>query len=531
MKHNLIFRGKLVQEKQNIVICILLLIYTFLCGNFVPIAKAAKLSCGEYILLQLVNHYYVIYALCIYWFYWSFQDFKKNSSIQMLRYRSYTRYFTLRIGYAFFVILVLVLLHILIPLIIGSINLCFSFQYQGHEIEGFYSDSLNILFYFAKFVPKLPIAILVTSLYLAIGLLFIYEIMFFCQQALGDKYAIIAMIFILLNIMVGFKTQIDENMLECLFLNNYFILHHPLLLVGKTSVLYNLLIMFLVSIFMCMWTVTQKRGRKRNLKDKDYISSKLSGKIWFIVAFSLTMLVLKIIPAIMVKDSFTDYCFNLVKGYSKSPNDLIDMISYLFFYIVPIVYIDAFLDNEKRNKNLIIQLRYGSIRKWEHQITVSSLYFLARYFSIYWLIQLLSIIPMYFITRNNSVSNYQEIAEFYAVDVKLQYLIALSIIASFFELILVWILNIILTQKTNNMTIAFVLTYTGYAIGILMPQNAIKKWILFGDASLETIMMKIGTTGIHSFLLSEIGLYFITLSALSFVYYFVRRESRHDQYY
>lgn len=521
-----IIRGKLVNERYNKIIWILLAVYTFLCGSFIPAAKAANLSCGEYVLLQLVNHYYIVYGLCIYWLFWCLQDLKEYSALQLIRSKNYVSYFTCRIGYALVVIAAIVLLHILIPLIIGCLNLELDFGYQGHKIVGFYSDSLNILLKFSTIFLNLPFAILITGLYLIIGLLFIYELLFFCQQLWGNKYTILAVILVLLNIMLGFKTQIDESMLEVLFLNNYFIIHHPLFLVGKFVPLLNILLMVMVSIALWKFAVLKNKTVKNKRYGTAYIDEKLSGNKRLIVIFSLVMAVLKIIPAIMAGESFMDYCFRLVKGYTKNLHGFIDMLAYVFFFIMPIVFIDIFWDDEKTNRNLLIQYRYNSAKRWNRKIAIRSLCFMIRYFFIYWGIQMLSIIPMHLITNKNTLSDYPQIAQFYGVDVKLQYLVGASLVFNFMELLVVWILNAILVKTINNTTIAFVATYIGYALGVLIPTDSIKKWILFGDASLETMMQKIGTMGMKTFFWEEVCIYVAAFMCLVIIFYMIDRKEK-----
>lgn len=521
-----IIRGKLVNERHNKVIWLLLAVYTFLCGSFIPAAKAANLSCGEYVLLQLVNHYYIVYGLCIYWLFWCLQDLKEYSALQLIRSKNYVSYFTCRIGYALVVIVAIVLLHILIPLIIGCLNLELDFGYQGHKIVGFYTDSLNILLKFSTIFLNLPFAILITGLYLIIGLLFIYELLFFCQQLWGNKYTILAVILVMLNIMLGFKTQIDESMLEVLFLNNYFIIHHPLFLVGKFVPLLNILLMVMVSIALWKFAVLKNKTVKNKRYGTAYIDEKLSGNKRLIVIFSLVMAVLKIIPAIMAGESFMDYCFRLVKGYTKNLHGFIDMLAYVFFFIMPIVFIDIFWDDEKTNRNLLIQYRYNSAKRWNRKIAIRSLCFMIRYFFIYWGIQMLSIIPMHLITNKNTLSNYPQIAQFYGVDVKLQYLVGASLVFNFMELLVVWILNAILVKTINNTTIAFVATYIGYALGVLIPTDSIKKWILFGDASLETMMQKIGTMGMKTFFWEEVCIYVAAFMCLVIIFYMIDRKEK-----
>lgn len=530
-----IIRGKLVNERHNKVIWLLLLIYTFWCGASVRAAREAGLSCGEYILSLLINHYYIVYGLCLYWLFWCLQDLKEYSALQLIRSKNYVSYFICRIGYALVIIVGIILLHILIPLIIGCLNLGFDFRYQGHE---------NILLKFSTIFPSLPFAILITSLYMIIGFLFIYELLFFCQQLWGNKYTILAVVLILLDIMLGFKSQIDENMFEVLFLNNYFILHHPMLLVGKYVPLLNLLIMLLLSIALWKLTVSKKRGRtyivrgvktgtaenkiviskKRKKHGTAYIDEKLWGRKWIIVTFSLAMAALKMLPAIMADESLTDYCFRLVKGYPKNPNGFTDMLAYVFFFIVPMVFIDAFWDSEKTNRNLLIQFRYESIQSWKREVRNRSLCFLIRYFLIYWGIQILSIVPAYFIADKKALSDYPQIAQFYGIDIKLQYLMGISIILSLMELLMVWILNAILIKIINNTTLAFVVTYAGYGVGMLIPMDSIKEWIMFGNASLYTIMQKAGARGMKSFLIEETCVYMLVFAGLAIILYVISRR-------
>lgn len=246
MKIMLNIRNEVFREK-NYSLIVLLLIYAFLCGSNISIAISAGLSVSEYIMFLLSDHYYLVYGFFFYGLYWIFKDVRQDLNLEMIRYESYQRYYCFRNAVAFIKIGLYVAIHAVVAAIIGFVFIGFKFGFTGYEIEGYYNSTLETVLIIRKYFTTPWSAILAVMVFLTLGLFYMYELLFYIHKIRGDIAEIITMMIIIVNVMIGFKSQIDESILQLFFLNNYFILHHGLFSCGKVVVIINVIIMISVS--------------------------------------------------------------------------------------------------------------------------------------------------------------------------------------------------------------------------------------------------------------------------------------------
>lgn len=260
MMNKLSLQEALQQELNNKLLWGILLIYTFIGGTYLALAKDMHASLNEYILLLLSNHYYLIYGLLFFFLFWSAHNMKRKNDLEIIRYQSYSNYFFNHLKSVFIKILLWLVMHIIIAFMLGISNMGFKTGFRAHEIPEYYSENVQMLFMFREYFKAPVLAIIAVISFLSFGFMFIYTIVFTCFQLYGNRISIIVILIVLANIFIGFKTTFDEGPLCFLFFNNYFILHHALFLNGISAVFIVLGIQI-----MSMWILWRKLiCKKRN---------------------------------------------------------------------------------------------------------------------------------------------------------------------------------------------------------------------------------------------------------------------------
>lgn len=501
------------KEKNNYFLVLLFMIFAFICGSNVAMAKAAGLSTCEFVLLCITDHYYIIYGLFFYGIYWMFKDSKDDLELEIIRYGSYNRYYMIRCCVALVKIIIYVLCHILIASIIGVCNFGLSFDFNGHEIENYYNSALEFLLAFRYYFNNPIIAVISVGAYLILGMFFIYELLFYVQKIKGNKYEIIMMAVILVNVMLGFKLEIDESLLEVLFINNYFILHHCLFYCGKVAVWVNVLIIIMMSLLLNRIAFYTKHAHTSN-RNK-YIQHMISDK-GSIIVFVLIILLIRIVPIITDDYNAIDYLLTCVQGFSSESINIINLLYYLAYFMFPMFALACFLENERQERTLLAKIRYKNISCWNKSIRRNCFKYIISYSFYYWGIQLVSTLLIYILTSEKSSKFWDEFLINYSLNSgQLRGYIVYSIILHITELIILFELMYLLHKKTKNTIISFLVSFSGYLFTVLHGENAMIN--PFGASSLYNIIGKHLNIGTRTFVVCLLWIVIINLIR-SFLY-------------
>lgn len=453
----MVIKEYIYQEKKNYFLIILFMVYAFICGKNLNVATATGLSTGEFILYCITDHYYIIYGFFFYGMYWMFRDSKEESDLEMLRFGSYNRYYLLRCAVAFIKILIFVVLHIVIAGAVGIGQLGLSMGFTGQRVPGYYIEAVEFILVFKEYFANAGIATLVVGAFLILGMFFIYEILFYIQKIRGNKAEIVAMIIILTNVMMGFKSHIDESMLEVLFLNNYFILHHCLFLVGKNAVMINIVIVVAVSIVLNRMAVNANNGSNNTKKRKALYIRHMFADDRSMLLFVVIVLGLKLVMVIRDKYTALDYVLSCIQGFSVQNVDIINILYYLAFFTFPIFIVMCFLENEKQGANILARFRFDNRKQWDGTITKICYGYLCRYSICYWLGLTMITLMVWIFTRNRNSVFWNEFLVFYELNNEqmLTYILA-TIVLHILELFVVFEVAYMIRSLSGSTIVAFI---------------------------------------------------------------------------
>ncbi|MCD8338045.1 MAG: hypothetical protein LUD18_12405, partial [Lachnospiraceae bacterium] len=234
-------------------------------------------------------------------------------------------------------------------------------------------------------------ALLSAAGYLWLGSLFLYAVIFLVSQFWGSKGMLTACVLIIVSAIVGFVSHFDESPLEILFVNNYYILHHALLLVSPLAVAVNLAVMGAFLLAGANDLPRRIRRQKRiqfweNGKNRCAFFSPAPRR-GLVPLYLILLIALGIFPQLSsasarreaafqwqmrlaadaerggdstVGGNLADFAWSLLRGYSVESVNLIELLYTLAWFAFPLIQISVFWQAEAERKNDAALLRTGS---------------------------------------------------------------------------------------------------------------------------------------------------------------------------
>lgn len=220
------------------------LVLAYYAGSAVPYARAMGMSLTEYVLYVLTDHYYLVYAWFFFLLYWTVHVVQKNSQQELLRYGSYRMKYNVDNLIAVFQLSLMILGNLALVAFIGLAGMGVSGGFQAvrllpEDVPG----NLMVLAGYSQIFPGPVLSLICVLFYWDAGCLFLYMMLYYGNQIGGRKVIVVEILLFIFSTIVGFVTNLDESCLNLLFYNNYFILHHAVLLAGKWAVGVNVAVM------------------------------------------------------------------------------------------------------------------------------------------------------------------------------------------------------------------------------------------------------------------------------------------------
>ncbi len=473
MKMCRMIREEIGKERKSYIILILMCIFTFTVGKELNIADAAHLTVWEFVLLNLTNHYYLIYGLFLIFLYWSFGNIRSCRDLEKVRYQSIRKYYRYHNYGVVLKLAVLIGAHIFIAFFVAIKKLPFDNTFTGQTIPGYYHDTLEFVLLFKQYFASPMEAVAVVSLYLLVGLFTIYNLLFFANEWKGKKATIVSVALIILSVMLGFRTSLDEGILGIFFANNYFILHH-VLFVGKSSlaiVKVFLFVLFMVGVVYLLYKCVNPFGfvnMRRKIQRCHAISESVCG-IPKMLLFLAGLYGIMLVPISVSRGSVGEYVFSLLCGYSNVEFRLIEFLYYIMFFVFPLFIIGSMRENEKKGKNQLFQFRCESRKNWRRMNQTQYFIFLAKYAFFYIVIGCVIVGVWCLVGAGDSTNFWQEIEMAYGVGKEtIQYMMLLALCIKIVELFVLFLVNTIWSRYLPSSIMAFLLTFAGYAIPIVL---------------------------------------------------------------
>lgn len=221
VKENLI--NIFYKNRVLLLICYLISILTSIQDRI--IYKNMDISIFDFMLLMYADHYNTMYFILPIVFIVIARDIKEINDIEVLRYRNIFAYTSQKILKFSIFIFVHIFIISIIRFMIGLG--CFSFTSILKPIEfSGVNEVLDIFNTYTEYFNNGLVALICTSLYLSLGLIFFYAVLSIINQKFS--YQLMVGLGIILYIMayIGFRSH--SNILAFIFLNNYLLLHQGL---------------------------------------------------------------------------------------------------------------------------------------------------------------------------------------------------------------------------------------------------------------------------------------------------------------
>ena len=456
---SVINRHRLFSKNNLIAVVILLCVYSYRCSAHLADAVSDGLNLCEYLLCCLTDHYYLIYGLFFYLIIDSAVRTNRVLNTEKIRYKTLHRYYCSLITTRAISLFLLVLAHLIIPFVLGITRLKLDAAYNmlNQEVFNGKYDVINVL---SGTISNSAVAIVLVTIHLFIGITFISVISAFSYEIWNKKGYIVSCALILINTLIGFATDIDEGVFKCIFLNNYFILHHGL--IPDTWILNVIYIVLMCLIVLLLFNVAIKKnsnraGNHNSCAKTNYAQSRM------ICAFYMVYCGITLSVSIARNEQ---YVWNLLRGFSYLSFDPVELL----FYIAPVVFslflINMEWENEVKNRNLYSLIRYSKREKWEKAKFRSEI----RFISTNIIVVIGSSLIAAIVAGNGLASTVTDIASFYNIDTTTVFVCGvMGLLIRGIEWFVFYFVDRLIFRLTRNTIVSFISSLLLYSLGFISP--------------------------------------------------------------
>ena len=155
-------------DKRKLIIFI---VFAWVCGDELVLANSLDMSLFEYLLFVIGNHYYLIYFLLMSYIFFQFDIIKKETNCITIRMNSIKRKYLCQLISVFVQTSIYIFLHIILALVIGATKLKIVNEFQTKVVEGYYNDTLSLIYGYNEYFSNPLLALVAVVFYLIIGLM------------------------------------------------------------------------------------------------------------------------------------------------------------------------------------------------------------------------------------------------------------------------------------------------------------------------------------------------------------------------
>lgn len=473
-------KNKLINFSFGKISIVLLLVYTFMCGSDLNYAQKINMNIFEYMLYTLTDHYYMIYAWLFFLVFFSVCQAREKCLMERLRYNTLRDFYLLEQLVKAVQIFALILMHGGISFILGISRLKFCNIFSVMPSAGVFDSNLDVIMAYAREFETPVSAIICVLAYWGIGSVFISDVIYYSSEIGRKKGMFISIFIVLISTMTGFMTDIDEHFFEFLFLNNYYILHHVLLNIGKISVVVNLLVMPGIIVVLQRLAMAKNCNRKIKKKRMEKILFEVRPRIY--ISFFTAFFLLGI--QIGEKDACS-LVWGLVRGFSYQEFQLIEFLYYIAPFLFVLFWVNAAWEKEAECDNELAMFRFGSRKKWEKIMERSCVKFLAKNCLVY-----LGGIGVVFLGGTiaygiKSREWLNEMTEYYGTEGKtVLYAVLLSFVMRVLEFYLLYYIDRVVYVLTKHSILSYIVPFAIYIPEMIFPD----RHLFWGKGSAYQIM-------------------------------------------
>ena len=453
-------------------IALILLVFSYACGTSLSLAKAYMMTSLEFGLYILSNHYYLLYFFLISYLALILRNIKQLQPHELIRFRKKENFMLIKTMSVVAFTATLVFMQWLIAMIVGIVNLPTKFAFSAIPQRGIDSDTIMFFFKFKETFSSPFWAILAVCLYLIIGLSTLAMIIWAVSMKYRAKTAVITVVAIVVNIIVGFKTELSEIAYP-LFINKYLLFHHVQFHHGWFAVGLLLLIQ---GVIIGLLVTKRKRFNKRTHLFDRFLNNKRNYSI--VLVFLLFFFFLRLISfkAGGTDSSWLDFLTSLYVGIPQNEVSLKEFLSYIIYMGVPIYFIGKFEEFASSYQSAPWMIRHKNKQESNYGILRTE----AKFIILYFLAGLVISILISLTVRGEFSGELLE-----QLGISNQDLIVLLTVSQLFRLLeLFMILGLFrfFMKHTGQSTLAFILSMFGYLV--LFFSVNLSKYYPFGLSSI-----------------------------------------------
>lgn len=470
----------------------IILVYSLYMAYLRRELSGININYSEFVLLSLTDHYYLLHFLILYFTFFIFSLVKKDETMIWIRSDTFLRYFLSQAISFFSLSSIIVLLHLFIALSAGfglRVENKFSAVFPPQNTTATLLDMLEQNYR----TPAFSLCILIV--FMIIGLTFLGIIISFLNTFLTYRSVVICIIFLYSLMLLSIRSELD-TIIPYVFINNYIILHHSLILFDQSY--YKILISELIVLTAMLLAI-----KKIGVGSKDFIGLLRNKKafldVWVLEKlFSKKNVIIMCILAILMPLSFAlkykNITFNDLfilqfYGHRIGYFDIQSIIQLLVFNGTPIYLFGYFLEQELAERSSLVTIRIRHKKIWLVTIIKSSLFFIVSYV-------FLTVLSTLFIAslRGFRFSGYKLFETTGIQQIIPLHLIVMALSSKILELCFSFLFLLLLFCWTRGATSGFVLLASSYLCSL--STWPLVKYIPTGISSLSRLKEFAGNDGI-----------------------------------
>lgn len=209
-------------------------------------------------------------------------------------------------------------------------------------------------------------------------------------------------------------------------------------------------------------------------KKNSYLKEYICGNWRYSILFLLCYMVLGCVQAGLLRLTPADFVFLVTKGFSFQKFQTIEFLYYVFYYIFPLFWINVFLENEKKDRNIAAKFRYGSIQRWNFIMLKECMIYMLRFYCQYLCCVLFIDALLVMFCYNRSSGYFFAIQKQYGIHTEGIYLgFVAALLWKLIELLLLLEIDLWIYQHLGNTLTAFLGTFTVYLLGAVLRRGNI----------------------------------------------------------
>jgi len=348
------FKVRDIFRQNKLLLIVNFIIFCFFCSINIHEAELYNFNTIEFALLRLIDHYYILYCLFPILLIILATYFKQEDNIFKIRYITKKQIISKDLKVFLCWLSLYLFMHILLAILISSFFLRFSFLTTSFEFHG-YSEIILLLQSYNE-IFAFPLVSLVISVgYFIFGWLVLVCLLSYLNTHATIKHVILLAIAIFITTFIGFQTNID-NLIPFIFFNNYFILHHVLIVKGVQ--IFALIFLFGSSIIVFLICQNKKNSSSRYVIEQLLLPRK-TVKLTF--SFLLIVFIIEGLKIVTSDSSLLlDSIFSFVHGSSQQNPSFLGWMKQLFLNIGPIFIIGIYQSKFNKYNELHLIIRQKS---------------------------------------------------------------------------------------------------------------------------------------------------------------------------